>query len=114
MIKFTGKVIGSNGVAIYENSLINLNIYMPNKYSGSIIQAEVGTEIESKQLYEEQEEIGGVMQLVSKESIIKSWNKFDVVYSFTTNKINPSFEELQIETLSKLQEAFPNTIFEIL
>lgn len=119
MIKFTGTILGSNGVAAYTNGVINLNISMPNKWVGSFVQAEVGEEAENKSTYEVQEPIeteeGQIMQPTIKESIVKSWNRFDVVDSFTTTDIiDPSFEDLQETMLASLKAKYPEVEFSII
>ena len=129
MIKFTGTIIGSNGVAAYTDGEINLNISMPNKWLGTLVKAELGEKTETVQLYEVQEPIevdvldeeSNVIGTkpgtnpVTKHSIIKGWNLFDVIDSFaTTEIIDPSFEELQDTMLASLKAKYPTVQFEIL
>lgn len=118
MIKFTGTILGSNGVATYTNGEINLNIAMPDKWVGTIVKAELGEPIETIQVYEVQEPIqteeGEGTHIVTKEAIIKGWNVFDVIDSLYTSIVDPSFEQLQEMMYASLKEKYPTVQFEII
>lgn len=102
MIKFTGKIVSSNGLSVYENGLINLNITMSDKFSGSYVVAEIGKE--QKIPYTTQEGID--------EKTI--WQRVEAINGFNTNVINPSFEQLQNEMLNLLKDKYTEVQFEIL
>lgn len=99
MIKFTGKIVSSNGLSVYENGLINLNITMNDKFSGSYIIAEIGKE-EKVPIENEQERT--------------VWQRVESISGINSNIVNPSFEQLQNEMLSSLEVKYPTVQFEIL
>lgn len=97
MIKCKSNISTPDGL-LFEQPLFNLNIIMPNKF--------IATQVNLL--------IGSIYTMPEPDNTEKTY--FKSIYDFGTytfNVLNPSFEQLELATLAKLQEIYPNATFEI-
>lgn len=94
MIKATGLIPSTNGIAEFKNPIINVYVSTVNKYSPTTAVAQVGKET----LHDNQQVFEAVENICTSEYQIK----------------NPSFEAVQALLLADLQAKFPKVIFEVI
>lgn len=95
MIQATGTIPSNNGIAEFQNPVINVYVNTANKYNPTIAVAQVGKVVTN---IENQESFEAVEAICTSEYQIK----------------NPSFEAVQNLLLADLQAKFETVTFEVI